>query len=102
MLFATADLWPHSSPRCTRIMGSSRSIMIGKRSIMIGKSVPLCASRTLKQAFRLFGLRSRGSPPNDNRNDRWDCKDEQSNWSLILDGVAGLVDADPHIEQCGD
>lgn len=32
---------------------------------------------------------------------RMDSKDEQSNWSFILDGVAGLTDADPHIDQRG-
>jgi hypothetical protein len=95
MPFATADLWSYSYRRCTRIMVSSRPLMTGK-------SGSLCASRMLKQTFRLFSLRSRGSPPNDNRNDRRDCKDEQGNWSLILDGVARLTDPDPHIDQRGD
>jgi hypothetical protein len=66
---------------------------------MIGKFVLLYAFWRLEQ---LFSLGSRESPPNDNGNDRRDCKDEQSNWSLILDGVAGLTDPDPHIDQRGD
>src|SRR5882724_9880593 len=43
-----------------------------------------------------------GSPPNENRNYRRDCKHEQSHRSLILYGIACLADASPHVYERGD
>lgn len=44
----------------------------------------------------------RGSPPNEDRDHRGDCKHEQSHRNLILYGIACLAGANPHVDEGDD